>query len=668
MSGMVMGLSPRGRGSPVQVAARLLDRGSIPAWAGEPGSSSTGTRPTGVYPRVGGGATGTHGMTLRDWGLSPRGRGSPFQSQFRGVPAGGLSPRGRGSPQARREKDDGLGSIPAWAGEPGSWATAPGCRRVYPRVGGGAACHSAITGSGRGLSPRGRGSRFPSALPAPGSGSIPAWAGEPDLHGASQFQNRVYPRVGGGAGVGDPLLEPVEGLSPRGRGSRPSGIRNPVRHGSIPAWAGEPRITRRGFGSSRVYPRVGGGAANRAARGRYAKGLSPRGRGSPHHRTGRVFRRGSIPAWAGEPSRGCARRSRARVYPRVGGGARQDGRCGRFVMGLSPRGRGSRGRVRERLPPLGSIPAWAGEPAIRGPSRRWGGVYPRVGGGATRRARAHRREPGLSPRGRGSRPWKRRNGRNPRSIPAWAGEPAPATRQAHPAGVYPRVGGGAPARGHGARSVAGLSPRGRGSPVRTRLDAGTPGSIPAWAGEPSPTASSAPSSRVYPRVGGGAIDARVNEEFGKGLSPRGRGSLHHRKGVVGDAGSIPAWAGEPRQPQRCHRAPTVYPRVGGGAGFGSSREHGPEKVYPRVSGGADSVHVIAVPVKGLSPRGRGSLGEGRHAHARGGSIPAWAGEPWPEAGCSPEGRVYPRVGGGAGISNPGRMPALGLSPRGRGSL
>ena len=189
----------------------------------------------------------------------------------------------------------------------------------------------------------------------------------------------VYPRVGGGAGSmrWPGLRTGPGGLSPRGRGSR---------------W----------------WIALHGSSA--------AEGLSPRGRGSHHHRymAGLGMVRGSIPAWAGEPV---------------------------IAHGLCPLRAGHGGR---------SIPAWAGEPAIdiavsaltgfglsprgRGrPSLYWSmaavvQVYPRVGGGASKRRTA----PELACHVRSIPAWAGepnapsgvRSLDFVRSIPAWAGEPA----------------------------------------------------------------------------------------------------------------------------------------------------------------------------------------------------------------------------------------------------
>ena len=50
-------------------------------------------------------------------------------------------------------------------------------------------------------------------------------------------------------------------------------------------------------------------------------------------------------------------------------------------FGLSPRGRGNPYPRNCRQVPLGSIPAWAGEPFFQIPEPAWPAVYPRVGGG-----------------------------------------------------------------------------------------------------------------------------------------------------------------------------------------------------------------------------------------------------------------------------------------------
>ena len=171
---------------------------------------------------------------------------------------------------------------------------------------------------------------------------------------------------------------------------------------------------------------------------------------------------------------------------------------------------------------------------------------------------------GLSPRGRGNLLTVQGNGSERRSIPAWAGEPRRRPFPSCPSRVYPRVGGGTrplPAR---RAPNAGLSPRGRGNPGWQARIPVRNGSIPAWAGEPCPSAQARAVCRVYPRVGGGTDMAGILGREGRGLSPRGQGNRGHTEGQRGADGSIPAWAGEPLVRSGGPGRSRVYPRVGGG--------------------------------------------------------------------------------------------------------
>ena len=172
-----MGLSPHGRGNLIADCRKLLDRGSIPARAGEPSLSRLGRPATWVYPRTGGGTAAGTTSPGCSWGLSPHGRGNQRESDL---------------------ADAGEGSIPARAGEPGKDRWNEVAEGVYPRTGGGTSSSVCLSRRGWGLSPHGRGNRF-SRVPSPSvHGSIPARAGEPRRPAARASSNRVYPRTGGG--------------------------------------------------------------------------------------------------------------------------------------------------------------------------------------------------------------------------------------------------------------------------------------------------------------------------------------------------------------------------------------------------------------------------------------------------------------------------------------
>ena len=254
------GLSPRVRGN--RQPGRLPPgwSGSIPACAGEPGTSHRRSAPRWVYPRVCGGTRG--------WG----------QRSHNG---GGLSPRVRGNQNWERESEKWLGSIPACAGEPPRRNCHRPLRTVYPRVCGGTPAYCGNSGPGKGLSPRVRGNPRRRHPPPAHQRSIPACAGEPARIYIEPPLPAVYPRVCGGTLPQATLAAPGRGLSPRVRGNHRQPLSAVQRERSIPACAGEP-----------VPPQC-------IIR---AKGLSPRVRGNPDRGRLPLQGKGSIPACAGEPA------------------------------------------------------------------------------------------------------------------------------------------------------------------------------------------------------------------------------------------------------------------------------------------------------------------------------------------------------------------------------
>ena len=210
-------------------------------------------------------------------------------------------------------------SIPAWAGNPAQRGPASRTNKVYPRVGGEPALALAITFSACGLSPRGRGTRAASTRCYIHVRSIPAWAGNPGHAQLASLKVSVYPRVGGEPKDNDGNLAQNQGLSPRGRGTRWERTREVVSSGSIPAWAGNPEWRRKCTREGAVYPRVGGEPILRRAERRGRKGLSPRGRGTRLLQPVGGAQGRSIPAWAGNPHGPGRLRTQHPVYPRVGG-------------------------------------------------------------------------------------------------------------------------------------------------------------------------------------------------------------------------------------------------------------------------------------------------------------------------------------------------------------
>ncbi len=154
-----------------------------------------------------------------------------------------------------------------------------------------------------------------------------------------------------------------QGLSPRVRGNPWTLILGRWKKRSIPAGAGEPtRIpTLKSLG--KVYPRGCGGTADFRAEEEADRGLSPRVRGNlfPSIMASRYAR--SIPAGAGEPLHQQIYCPCFRVYPRGCGGTGARGNCTSQDPGLSPRVRGNHTETRIQKFLIRSIPAGAGEPA-----------------------------------------------------------------------------------------------------------------------------------------------------------------------------------------------------------------------------------------------------------------------------------------------------------------
>ena len=73
------------------------------------------------------------------------------------------------------------------------------------------------------------------------------------------------------------------GLSPRMRGNRVLALDDLGVERSIPAYAGEPRLSSWRAVPAQVYPRVCGGTDGQLDTNRLLKGLSPRMRGNRSH-------------------------------------------------------------------------------------------------------------------------------------------------------------------------------------------------------------------------------------------------------------------------------------------------------------------------------------------------------------------------------------------------
>ena len=198
----------------------------------------------------------------------------------------------------------------------------------------------------------------------------------------------------------------------------------------------------RSSASVRVYPRPRGGTDGVCGEADGRAGLSPPTRGNRAAISSPTRIAWSIPAHAGEPGEYNRKPAPARVYPRPRGGTLTLIDGAGSTTGLSPPTRGNHHRKRHRRGHSGSIPAHAGEPAIRRTAANILKVYPRPRGGTDIPSVAEAEARGLSPPTRGNPSLVPDDRRRVRSIPAHAGEPYSTACFRHRRSVYPRPRGG----------------------------------------------------------------------------------------------------------------------------------------------------------------------------------------------------------------------------------
>ena len=150
-----------------------------------------------------------------------------------------------------------------------------------------------------------------------------------------------------------------------------------------------------------VYPRLRGGSTALFTANGLPHGLSPPTRGIPMRAAIVRAHIGSIPAYAGDPAAGWSASQVRQVYPRLRGGSLRGDDADKPVHGLSPPTRGIPPPEEREPVTLGSIPAYAGDPCLCGQVNGRHGVYPRLRGGSKGFITPARRLCGLSPPTRG---------------------------------------------------------------------------------------------------------------------------------------------------------------------------------------------------------------------------------------------------------------------------
>ncbi len=435
------------------------------------------------------------------------------------------------------------------------------------------------------------------------------------------------------------------GPSPRLRGKLVPTDPATVIHGSIPAPAGETFWSKAAVWPSRVHPRACGGNFFIQETPDRPGGPSPRLRGKPFSSSQKNSSPGSIPAPAGETLPSTSSRARSKVHPRACGGNDTDEAGPADARGPSPRLRGKRVDRERGEHNQGSIPAPAGETALRSfwPTRS--GVHPRACGGNGHPSPWWRPAPGPSPRLRGKRLLERAGRALNRSIPAPAGETLSENCKPRSQAVHPRACGGNPSSRRRRGLCSGPSPRLRGKPdVATGSPHGD-GSIPAPAGETYCYDYPKVEPEVHPRACGGNRRRVRMYSISRGPSPRLRGKPTPWRVLRASHRSIPAPAGETRA-SRCSPSRTA--------------------VHPRACGGNVDNHGVDQGFEGPSPRLRGKPAGIVSPNGDRGSIPAPAGETSGTPSPHPPGPVHPRACGGNQELLQSEIVGQGPSPRLRG--
>ena len=201
------------------------------------------------------------------------------------------------------------------------------------------------------------------------------------------------------------------------------------------------------------------------------------------------------------------------------------------------------------------------------------------------RPTASRMRAGSSPRVRGTARAPEIETKQPRFIPACAGNRNDISPTSATPPVHPRVCGEQTARRLSASSPAGSSPRVRGT-GRDRRHAHQPVRfIPACAGNSGQRPGPPSSPSVHPRVCGEQMLAHVRPFGNFGSSPRVRGTA--------------------RSPDRAGCARRFIPACAGNRGAGHRPWSG-GAVHPRVCGEQEPSVAVAMSMTGSSPRVRGT--------------------------------------------------------------
>ncbi len=335
------GPSPRMRGT-LGVVGQVLDVGrSIPAHAGNTQTGEAWLDDSAVHPRACGEHRYPPPVSIAVSGPSPRMRGTRSVVRFfRRM--GGPSPRMRGTRGSARISVTPGRSIPAHAGN--TWTRrAFSCpAAVHPRACGEHPPAAAVPPAAHGPSPRMRGTRNRGAPSMVSIRSIPAHAGNTLTKTNMLSRQTVHPRACGEHRIFWCRRMVARGPSPRMRGTprRSSATAHSGR--SIPAHAGNTTRFLLAVWGFPVHPRACGEHNKKECLWTSMSGPSPRMRGTPPTTKLVEGQLRSIPAHAGNTRISMFRSFHCAVHPRACGEHALRLPPRGVVAGPSPRMRGTR--------------------------------------------------------------------------------------------------------------------------------------------------------------------------------------------------------------------------------------------------------------------------------------------------------------------------------------
>ena len=252
-----------------------------------------------------------------------------------------------------------------------------------------------------------------------------------------------------------------------------------------------------------------------------------------------------------------------------------------------------------------------------------------------------------------------------RFIPACAGNACSGRFPRFPPAVHPRMRGERRKINRHSGVAAGSSPHARGTRVGERVGNRNPRFIPACAGNARRVSAAFRPTSVHPRMRGERNPKDIGVMLQDGSSPHARGTRNIDTPRVTCSRFIPACAGNAKTSPTTSRVPPVHPRMRGerrvrcpltkyyagsspharGTLLGGGWHRLCSTVHPRMRGERLFQAVSIVSGGGSSPHARGTLRHSSQTIQRGRFIPACAGNARP--GATPPGSVavHPRMRG-----------------------